>query len=349
MRQLHVAVISMVIAASSAADCGADEPSRSWITFLSRRSGENVVYKMRPDGSGMTPIFGGRLEDVPGLMEGDGLYREPHWCRQSPDGKYFLDWAQDIRLPRDKSVLPRFMVYLGRLDGGPVRAIAPDGGEYFAWSPDSKRFAYSRAWQFPSLAGGVHSSPTQVLEKPHREVWRVLDWSPDGKKLLLEHRSSIDLSSTKFGLFELDLGAIESKTRGGSAPEGEGLMPVIPEGPSWVMDGKYSPDGTTIAALVLPVQETPGGNKLDFSTVKLTTVDPSRGEMRTVVRYPGEQLWAPLSWSPDGREILFARPLKPDDKREQLAPGEAGLGIWAIRPDGTNSRFLTTGWCAEWR
>lgn len=305
MRIFHVASILTVVAATLAADCGADEPDGSWITFLSRRSGENVVYKMRPDGSGVTPIFGGKLEGMPGLAEGSTLYREPHWCRQSPDGTYFLDWAQDIKLPRDKSSLPRFMVYLGRLDGGPVRAIAPDGGEYFAWSPDSKRFAYSRAWQFPSMAGGFSSSPTQIvvagidgsgervfLEKPYPQVWRVLDWSPDGRKLLLEHRSTIDMSSTRFGLYELDLGAVEARFKGGVAlqgeaaggRDGEGLTRVVQEQPIWFMDGKYSPDGKTIAVMIQPIQATPNGNKFDFSVVKLATIDNSRGEMRTVVR-----------------------------------------------------------------
>ncbi len=41
----------------------------SWITFLSRRSGANLLYRMHPDGSDLTPIFGGELGEVPGLRE----------------------------------------------------------------------------------------------------------------------------------------------------------------------------------------------------------------------------------------------------------------------------------------
>jgi hypothetical protein len=163
MRLFHPLSVLAVLVSTAAGICKADEPRDSWITFLSRRSGENVVYKMRPDGGEVTPIFGGALKGVPGLAEGEALYREPHWCYQSPDGKYFLDWARDVKVPRDNSILPRFMIYLGRLDGGPVRAIAPDGGEYAAWAPDSRKFAYSRSWQFPSLKGGLMSSPTQII------------------------------------------------------------------------------------------------------------------------------------------------------------------------------------------
>ena len=64
----------------------------------------------------------------------------------------------------------------------------------------------------------------------------------------------------------------------------------------------------------------------------------------------------------DGTEILF-RPLAEGDTRES-GRGDAGraesrvrLELWAIRPDGTGERFVTTGWsptggsytCRTWR
>ena len=75
---------------------------RSWITFLSRRSGGNLLYRMHPDGSDLTPIFGGELKDLPGLREDQSLYRQPHWSRQSPDGRFFLSWARDVSSPEEK-------------------------------------------------------------------------------------------------------------------------------------------------------------------------------------------------------------------------------------------------------
>jgi hypothetical protein len=42
-------------------------------------------------------------------------------------------------------------------------------------------------------------------------------------------------------------------------------------------------------------------------------------------------------------------------KRERPIPGdgginqEHGLGLWAIKPDGTGERLLTTGWGPDWR
>ena len=48
-------------------------------------------------------------------------------------------------------------------------------------------------------------------------------------------------------------------------------------------------------------------------------------------------------------EILLSRPLEPGDRRENLPTDRRGLGIWAIRSDGTGARFLTTGWSPDWR
>jgi hypothetical protein len=115
-----------------------DEPKDPWITFLSHRTGANLLYKMRPDGSEMMPIFGGALTDMPGIPEGESFYRQPHWTRQSPDRRYFLSWACDVT----KQSQAHFMLYLGRLGGGPVRIIDAGTDELFAWSPDSTRFAY---------------------------------------------------------------------------------------------------------------------------------------------------------------------------------------------------------------
>lgn len=358
------------VAILGAGICGAAEPKESWITFLSRRSGENRVYRMRPDGSAVTPIFGGELKDIPGLAEGEALYREPHWARQSPDRKFFLDWAWDVKQPRDKFILPRFMIYLGRLNGGPVRVIASDGGEYFAWSPDSKKFAYSRSWQFPSQKGGYISSPTQIiilgidgagekiiLEKPFPQVWKILDWSPDGKKLLIEHRTTVDMLRARSRLYELDLVAADARRarkpvdrdRGQSDdPHDDSSLKTVLDDPSrWVLDGKYSPDGNTIAALIEPMPAKFQG--ANYPGADLVTIAVSTRKQTTVVHYPGEKLWAPLCWSPTGQEILFSRTLKPDDRREEMGPGEPGWGIWAIQTDGTNIRFVTTGWCPDWR
>lgn len=72
------------------------------VTFISHRSGKNLLYRMSIDGSDVKPIFGGALKDIPVLNSDVLLYREPHWSRQSPNGEYFLSWAYDKGLPYSK-------------------------------------------------------------------------------------------------------------------------------------------------------------------------------------------------------------------------------------------------------
>ena len=66
---------------------GDPQPAReeSWITFLSRRTGDKLLYRMRPDGTQCTANFGGTVKDIPGMRDWVTLYREPHWTWQSPD------------------------------------------------------------------------------------------------------------------------------------------------------------------------------------------------------------------------------------------------------------------------
>ena len=70
----------------------ADEPKaklEGWITFVSHRSGSNLLYRMRPDGTELTAILGGKLEEVPTVDDGVTIVQEPHWTCLSPDRKYF--------------------------------------------------------------------------------------------------------------------------------------------------------------------------------------------------------------------------------------------------------------------
>ena len=192
----------------------------SWITFLSHRTGRNVLYKMRPDGSQLTPIFGGEIRDVPMVVEGVKLYREPHWTRQSPNAKYFASWVYDRGTPDEKyqGAPPRAMLYVGGLDGRWSRIEDPDCEEEFAWSPDSKRIAFRIVsgrgkGYFGSnlisteivIAGFDGSNVEYVLERPG--LWTIKDWSPDGKRLLLAKKMHRERPVDVNDLVEFDLAA----------------------------------------------------------------------------------------------------------------------------------------------
>lgn len=354
----------------AAADAGAaTSAGESWITFLSHRTGHNILYKMHPDGSDLQPIFGGPVEDAPGLPPELTLYMEPHWTRQSPDRKWFVSWATD-RVRPSRDWVPNFMLRLGSLDGGVTRVIATDADEEFAWSPDSRQLAYAAYVRPPDSAKPVlgrilstqirvrntamdtdGSNEITVLEKPG--LWHVCDWSPDGKRLLLRFASALSLRYGTEDLIEYDLeAALKDKERyppgvdWASSHGVERHLKVL-TGAQAVRnfgDGRYSPDGEYIAT-TLSRRLDPTGEGFDPKGFELAVLERKTGKLRILAKYP-EGLRGPICWSPDGREVLFSRYLASGDDREKM---DGGLAIWAIGADGSNPRFLTTGWSPDWR
>ncbi|MFL5240555.1 MAG: hypothetical protein ACJ8FY_00460 [Gemmataceae bacterium] len=378
--QLLSAMLSFPFLIQGGSTLGADgkaESKGSWITFLSHKTGDNLLYRMRPDASDCKPVFGGPIKDAPGIETGMSLYRQPHWSWQSPDRKYFVSWAIDSLRPADKFKFspstpnPRFRLHLGRTEGdGLARVITPVCQEAAAWSPDSKRLVYAVATERKSSA---HTNPPimtrlyllaidgtsedMIFEQPG--YWTPVDWSPDGQKLLLAHGETISIKAGLMSsvLVELDMATIEkmlnhprqkSFGRWQNSDTKELLEPVLGDAalvrPN---DARYSPNGKFTAVTAIRKAEKPGveWKALDF---ELGVIERATAKYKKLAWFK-EGLRGPISWSPDGTEILFSRPLSPGDEREAWKEEGTGFGLWAIGLDGSGLRFLTTGWSPDWR
>lgn len=368
------AVIVAVAATSGPTRALADD---SWITFLSHRTGKNLLYRMRPGGE-PEPIFGGAIKDAPGLSAGLTWHREPHWSLQSPDGAYFLSWANDrvFPMPMRNPVPPRYILHLGRVGGGDSRLITPDSGEIFAWAPDSRRFAYARSlWGHPATLRHPASPRTElvisaldgsgeevVLDRPG--IWAPCDWSPDGQRLLVTYQSTPAIQFASSALFELDLSAARKEPQAGSddpggikgsdkEPSGGGLRVVrtLARGLGCGI-ARYSPDGQSIA-MVGSSLVTRGDGLIDparfASSFALSVCDRDGKGERMLFGEPGV-FGGPICWSPDGGQILFARfdDLKTLGNPEPESAGDL-LSIWSVGRDGKGLKRITGGWCPDWR
>lgn len=343
------------------------------LTFLSHRSGYNQAYRSEPDGSNPQPFFGGPITDIPSFDDSYRMFREPHWTRQSPDGKYFASWVYEVGQPYSEfQGTLRPMLWVGDINGTWTRVVNPDCGEEFAWSPDSTQLAFSvlstahyggsLQERLPTteicISGIDGSNSTCVIEQDGK--WFVLDWSPDGERLLITRRTDGDSNLLEFRLAD----AIDARKRAEYDPEWSvKRAPQFLEQINLEVDGeelssaRYSPTRNEIAILTCDPKNMYAPNLVaddEFGRMrmmrflgKIHVFNLETREARKIADYD-DGIRGPICWSPNGNDVYFSRYLPKDDDREKFAESkEHGLSIWAVGRDGKNPRFITTGWSPD--
>jgi len=348
------------------------------ITFLSHRTGHNVLYTMHPDGSQITPVLGGPVSDQPVFTKGVTMFRSPHWTRQSPNGKYFASWVYEEGHPFSKWQGDlRAMLWVGDLQGTWTRILNPDCTELFAWSPDSRQIAWSTNFADSRIrfrqknqaelsriyvAGIDGSHSRQVMEK--EGSWLVEDWSPDQQRLLITHPSDgAELNDSRCELYELLLSetspAQDSDSQDKTSQSEKKILKRISFSAEnlVISSARYAPDGKSLALVVynpenmyasnLAADDEWGRMRMMRLLGKIAVLSLDTGEVK-VIFDPDYGLRGPICWTADGKEILFSRYLSPNDVREKFQSDKShGLAIWAINRQGKKPRFITTGWSPD--
>lgn len=226
-----------------------------------------------------------------------GPYREASW---SPSGKYVVGsglnllvalepdgdtrWSlarRDVRLPRWGG--NRFDTRIAYLSGRQLRVIAGDG-------TDDRRFAravepVAPAWRpgLPHVLAFVERGGRLVVAETDsgRRLWsrrldRVekLDWSSDGRQLLVQGRRFLRVFA-RGGQLRYDL-------------LGQKAAPVV--------NATFGPDGRSVAF----VQRTAGRSDLWV----IPRLRPDGSAAKRVLH--GEGVFTEVSWSPDGKWLLVA-------------------------------------------
>lgn len=249
--------------------------------------------------------------------------------------------------------------FIVQFDGSPPREVegpAPSNGISPTWSPDGTHLAFSCTDGSTNFEGRIclterDGTGRRVIAESDLAYHYGPGWTADGQAVLYSNASGIwqtgldGTSPTRVALpampgyllgggraqpGEGGLVAYEALDTGYSevnlvctARSGEGVSGCLEGyGPAW------SPDGSSLVANVAYH----GGSAMGG----LVLLDPVLRSGRTLIPQSDSYAFAP-TWSPDGQWIAFGRHLSSD------GVPRTSIGIWAVRPDGTNLVQLAFG------
>jgi Tol biopolymer transport system component len=228
-------------------------PDGAWVVFArAPAAGAHSVWTVKADGSDphrLTPACppGG---GIPSCPADDG------WPVWSPDGNHIvLQRLAGALRPKGSTVNTAKAIYKDELvvvdaNGEQARTLVwlgPWRGDPQApaWSPDGKRIVFIGKYMTSKTNGtGCECRSLYVINEDGSGLHRVLppglrpggrpDWSPDGRTILFRTHPGDDSSGIGANFYTIH-------------PDGTGLHQLT-RFPSYsrVLDGSYSPDGTSI-------------------------------------------------------------------------------------------------------
>jgi Tol biopolymer transport system component len=264
---LLLGLIGLAAVACDGGDGGTATPAAAEprIVFYSDRGGNDDIYIMELDGSGVVQ-----------LTTEPGRDYEPD---AAPDGRTLV-FASNRDDPNNSQL------YLMGVDGSEVRRLtfSANGGrvidDYAHWSPDGRHIVFQRTtipegerpdadiWMIDTENG----EETQLTDTP--EDWdSTPSFAADGESVLFESDRDGD-----FEIYRLDLETME--------------LTQLTDAPGTDSEAKESPDGTQIAF-----------TSVRDGQFRIYLMDPDGGNVRPLTE-SGVENRCP-QWSPDGTRLTF--------------------------------------------
>jgi len=179
-----------------------------------------------------------------------------------------------------------------------------------AWSPDESRVAYVVGEPASLMTVGIDGTGSVTVPPTHPENIGVAaaSWSPDGSLIAVEHFGGIE---------------VVAASGGSSTAITPPLIDCEPNTCVSYFDPTWSPDSSRIAAIGIDPRAGGPGARIVVMNADGSDITPITSDIGYVLRL------TPLAWSTDG--IVFT------------AQGSLGsYSIWAVNPDGSNLRQLTS-------
>ncbi|MEA2674073.1 MAG: TolB protein [Chloroflexota bacterium] len=285
-------------------------PAEGQIVFVSVEAGRGQIYLERADGTGVKALVASDFDDESPALSPDG--RRVAFARNTADGSTALG------------------AYVVNIDGTDLKQIDTNG-EDPSWSPDGSQLVETRAlfesgaaapynvalWIVKTGSGAAHQITRVGVKCPDACANGGQDgearWSPDGKRLV--YLQEMYTSPEQFSIFTM-------------AADGTDRQRLTPVGMN-VADPHWSPDGKSVV-----FQSPPDPSEHAAQDIYSIHADGT-GLTQLTAKLPAlpsglEGAFHP-SWSPDGRQIVFAR-----------FPGSNldGASLFVMNTDGTDLHLL---------
>lgn len=331
---VRLLLLLAALLALGTAGCGHEGSSRWRILFLSDRDGDWALYAMDADGGNEQRVFpAGRVDPF-----GEGVgFGEP---LVSPDGL--------------KVLLARRGLTVAELATGASKRIGAGEESSAAWSPDSKRLAFSGRENKGLYVVELRSGSRRTLLATS-QAWTPA-WSPDGTWIAFARQ--VGYGPMQVYVSHPDGTGLRRLT--GYVPAGEGRL-------AWSRDGRLAFIGIRgneelahlvvvdvraprVAVMPSPlgggtVAWSPDGRRIAYAATSgrsdasaIYTIDADgSGRRRLTPSQPPSYDDSPV-WSPDGKILLFVRaPLGGGAEREVPE-------VWTMRSDGSHQHRLTAAY-----
>ena len=262
----------------------------------------------------------------------------------SPDSRRLAITAYPGEVSRDATdpIVGGVRLTIVGLDGGSQEIALPPGAEWFAsaqpeiwtipdygvrWSPDGTWIAVAWSepgpvsrWHLVAAAGSAAQPLSELVEGRCRVPADFIDWFPEGRRVAM-------VGGDAAGTSELCVEALGSGSGNAGATPASGTVVAIQHDPletkraEKLAEPIVSPDGDRIAVSTFSDDFTAGrhvttvrvydlasGRATDLASgTELLVMDA--GTFRVTGRLDGTPVWiGGISWSPDGRQILYLSP-----------------------------------------